>query len=411
MVLREMTVAEIATPLSFTIKAYDSTYNQLYDLATLTVNALNFSLVPYTPETTYIAPMEISDSLWKVNNVGIRRNNDYDNGGTVVDSLVIGSYSAENDLIRVKVNFDTVSGVTYSIRRDSSDLKFWHSATKGGEYAFTNNECALSSDGNIWAEYTGDGNTNYTLTLVARDSTTNTELCTEEMVFRPFNSVTCAFVGENETAGAHEVSPGVNNWVVDQLLNGYDVHVWDDGYDFLYDEYGNNIIGGNMNEDCSNYGEGRAFEEVVNAINNRGVTEVALVGYSHGGGSVYNLAWRMYWDGQDPGILYSPRPDRILNPYTLAFTSYIDAVPNNYSTNGLLGDSVNDRPLGSDFHTNQYQTNSLFISGCSIPESDDNLDRSYLDVTHSNDNLALSIDTNEIVVNFLTDRFRQKVSR
>ena len=409
--LRPMTEAEAASTLTFTIKARDSQYCQLYDLATLTLNAVEFSMVPYTPQTTYIDPMAIPDGLWKVNNVGIRRNTDYDNGGEVNDSLVSGVCVSENDLIQVKLDFDSsVPGVTYSILRDSSDLKFWKGATKaGGEYAFTNNECVLDSSCYVWAEYASSGNATHTLTLVARDSTTGETLYTEEMVFRPFESVTCAFVGEFETAGNVNASPGINGWVVSQLLNGYDVHVWDDGYDFLYDEYGN-IIGGNMNNDCSIFGEGRAFDEVVNAINNRGVTKVAIVGYSHGGGSVYHLAWRMYWDGLDPGFGYTPRPDSITKAYSLVFTSYIDAVPNNYTAQGMLGLSLHSRPLGSAFHTNQFQTNNT-PNGCSIPESDDNLDRTNLGLTHSNENLALSIDTNEVVVNFLTDRFHQKVSR
>ncbi|MDO4588045.1 MAG: hypothetical protein Q4C95_12250 [Planctomycetia bacterium] len=81
---------------------------------------------------------------------------------------------------------------------------------------------------------------------------------------------------------------------------------------------------------------------MVDLTNGCGVTEVALVGYSHGGGSVYNLAWRMYWDGQDPGLFYDPLPDRITKAYTLAFTSYIDAVANTTSADFY---SENRRPL------------------------------------------------------------------
>ncbi len=410
--LRPMTESEAESPLTFTIKACDSEYNQLYDLASLTLSAVEFSMTPYTPQTTYFNPMPIPDNLWKTNKVGIRRNTDRDNGGSDLDSQFTGTCSAENDLIRVKVNFDhTISGITYSICRSNSDLKIWrHSDKSGGEYVFTNNECVLVGGGSIWVEYASSGNQQYTLTLVARDSTTNETLYTEDMIFRPFESVTCAFVGEFEIAGNCEASPGINDWVVSQLLNGYDVHVWDDGFDEFSEA-----------RDCTPYGEGRALDEIANAINNRGVKNVALIGYSHGGGSVYNLSRRMFYDGQtiiDPVLPYFTEgvhaditfADRINKPYTLVFTSYIDAVPNNFTLNGILGASVCTRPLGSAFHTNQYQTRTI-PNGCSIPESDDNLNRSYLHLEHSNTDLTLSIDTNEIVVKFLTTRFQQKVTR
>ncbi|MBQ6158212.1 MAG: cadherin repeat domain-containing protein [Thermoguttaceae bacterium] len=50
-VLRPMTDTERASAQVFTIKAYDSIYNDLYDLATLTIYAMDYGLTPYTPQT------------------------------------------------------------------------------------------------------------------------------------------------------------------------------------------------------------------------------------------------------------------------------------------------------------------------------------------------------------------------
>jgi hypothetical protein len=236
------------------------------------------------------------------------------------------------------------------------------------------------------------GNNKCTLTLSVINTSTG-----KELVYRPFKSITAAFVGENETAGNPVKSPGVNNWVIQELLNGYDVHVYDDGYDM----YGNPTV------DCSKWGEGNALNEVANAINNQGIASIAILGYSHGGGTVYNLAWRMFYDGStsDNPVYRSP-PKKIQKPYNIVFTSYIDAVTNSNSINFF---AENRKPLNTGFHLNQYQLN-ISPHGCSIPSSDDNLNRSGLGVVHSADG-ATSIDENPIVMGLLKERFEQKVVR
>ena len=147
-------------------------------------------------------------------------------------------------------------------------------------------------------------------------------------------------------------------------------------------------------------------EEIIacvssNAVNYQGVSSVALVGYSHGGGTVYNLAYRMYYDGQNGNL------QKITNSYDLDFTSYIDAISNSSNANPLALDEL---PLGTQFHVNQYETNSR-IDGCSIPESDVNIDRTGLDLEHSNDDPTISIDTNVLVQTTLTVYYLTHVER
>jgi hypothetical protein len=230
-------------------------------------------------------------------------------------------------------------------------------------------------------------------------TSTGKELFTEELVYRPFHSFTVAFVGETQQAGDAKNSPAVNTWVIQKLLNGYDVHVWDDGHDWF------------QSDNCDEWGAEPALNEVANAINNQGIASIAILGYSHGGGSTYNLAWRMYYDGKKSNsVFYQNLPRLIFKNYTLTFTSYIDAVPNASSVNGGLGDSLEKPPLGSRFHTNQYETNSWLVQCCSVPGSDDDIDRSSLGVEHSGGG-ELGIDTNSIVQEFLTTRFHQKVKK
>jgi hypothetical protein len=275
----------------------------------------------------------------------------------------------------------------------------WTSSQKGGsQYVISATGTAITSDETLWAEYTNFGESTCTLTLEVIDTTSGNELFTEELIYRPFNSVTIAFVGENQQAGDPSYSPGVNDWVIQELLNGYDVHVYDDGYDL------------STTGDCNKYGEGVAFDEIYNAINNRGVTNVAILGYSHGGGSVYNLAWRMYYDGGTTGNpAYMFPPQKIQNPYNIVFTSYIDAVTNSNSINFY---SEERRPLNSGFHLNQYQTNgwtyqSSYVSGCPTigGTSSNTINIAYTDLLHD------TIDEDLRVHSQLTTYFESIVTR
>ena len=339
-------IAAEASAQNFTIKAYDSVYHELYDLAALTIYALDYGLTPYTPQTRYIDPMPIGEADWKRNGVGIRRNNDHDcstGDNPPPDSVISSANTNEDDLIRVSVNIDSsIPGLTYSVQRSSSALKFWKSYSKsGGEYDFTNNEFTLSQDSDLWTEYTTAGSDNYTLTLVVQETASGMILTTQSMSFRPFNSITCAFVGEFQTPGDDFSESGINSWVVAQLKSGYDIYVWDDGFDETSDP--------DYVPDCASDGSGRAFAEIVNAVENRGITQVAIVGFSRGGGSVYNLSYalsQVVWSGEGR------------NPYIFVFTSYIDAVLNEFVTNTV---PEIRRPMNSLFHLNQYQLNGAWF--------------------------------------------------
>ena len=338
--------------------------------------------MPYTPETKYVKPKEIPKANWQKNDVGIRRNNDYDNGGATRDSEISDTIAEENDLIQTEILVTAVPGVKYVLRNENSDLKFWNSSTKGTEYVFTDGEYELNSSRTMYAEYCGTGDDKFTVTLVAMSEKTGEALFTREIVYRPFNSVTAAFVGENQTAGNATLSPGINNFVIDELLNGYDVHVFDDGHD---------IFGA---DEADEWGRGSAYDMLVNALNNHGQSNVALAGYSHGGGTVYNVAWRLHNNYADTN------GNTVAQPYKLVFTSYIDAIYNDSFFNPT---GEYRRPLGSMFHVNQYQDND-WLSGCPS-DGDDDINRTYLGEGHT------LFSSHPIVLGFLKMRFEQKVER
>src|SRR5262249_48072177 len=119
-------------------------------------------------------------------------------------------------------------------------------------------------------------------------------------------------------------------------------------------------------------------------------------GYSHGGGSTYQLAWRL----QQNTIVGSGITD-ITVPFAIPFTGYIAAIMDG----GPNPVPESRRPPLSLFHCAQYETNNTLWFLNSMPSGgDDDVDRSYLGVKHS------TIDDNAIVLGMLRTRLRQKVA-
>lgn len=95
------------------------------------------------------------------------------------------------------------------------------------------------------------------------------------------------------------------------------------------------------------------YDEIVRAVMTRGVTHVVIIGYSHGGGAVYQLSDRI-------GRNYNPFGAPELTDITTLFdimTVYIDAV-----TQSFTG-AENRRPPASDYHMNLYQRHVGFRGG------------------------------------------------
>ncbi len=80
-----------------------------------------------------------------------------------------------------------------------------------------------------------------------------------------------------------------------------------------------------------------AYNEVVSAVQGRGVSYVAIVGYSHGGGATYVLADRLSQNAPNIGTFF------------VSFTAYIDAVIQN-----AMGPERR-YPTGSTYHVNYWQ--------------------------------------------------------
>ncbi len=111
-------------------------------------------------------------------------------------------------------------------------------------------------------------------------------------------------------------------------------------------------------------GSGAVYDEIVDAVQDRKVNQIAIFGYSHGGGSTYDLSELIETNKEEIGT------------FTIPFTAYTDGVENDSDTDM---DQENHRPRLSGYHANYYQHGMLidaFLDGGPIdaPGADREID-------------------------------------
>jgi hypothetical protein len=136
--------------------------------------------------------------------------------------------------------------------------------------------------------------------------------------FTPFTSIIIGFVGE--FGKRSDPGSGVNQMIRTLRDEGYDAHIFDEG---------------DAPDAPGKGGPIDARDETNAAINGRVVTNVAIFGHSHGGGSTFALSEQLNRQ--------------------LPYTAYIDAIQQ-----PLLNTSPEvRRPIGSQYHENLYQRTGL----------------------------------------------------
>ena len=103
---------------------------------------------------------------------------------------------------------------------------------------------------------------------------------------------------------------------------------------------------------------------ILNQVNKHGVTTIGLYGYSHGGGTVYEVSQ----------LLASAQNNPMNKPFTLAWTAYIDAVD---VRSGPDFRPELHLPVGTNYHYNIYQSKDGFVpdpNGYRIEGADVNID-------------------------------------
>ena len=283
----------------------------------------------------------------------------------------------ENDLVEVELEVDPLPsqpGIQYYLRRNEGNIKVWSNRQMADALLDSGDESLVAitnSVMSVWVECPNGGDDD--LELVAKDAD-GMEICSDKIHFYPFTSVVVIFEGEFGTP-ADPAQTGISHLALSIYESGYDVH--------LYDEP-------DAHENFN--GEEDALLEIANATRDRQVSQVVIMGYSHGGGSTFNVADN--FDG------------------TITMTAYIDAV-----SQPLVNTSRETRfPPGSQFHLNYYQVGvawplndpfyDLGLDGGPVAGAVNiNLDQNGQEETHT------TIDDNQTVFDGICSALFQRVSK
>ena len=238
--------------------------------------------------------------------------------------------AGEDDLIEVRLNVDP-PGAALALRRSDVALRVWTTRNKQGgtEIAFVNDKTGVLPIGGaqsqltLWVEWASPAHGVAELYV----ESPAVSAPKDTLVLHSFRATVLALGGESQVPSD---PPDANHgtFISAQSLyrRGYDVH--------MYDE-----------DNVSADGSGAVFDEAATAVRDRGVDSVAIFGYSHGGGSTYDLA----------DLLDISRP--ALGVFEIEFTSYVDSVSNNSDID--TGQELR-RPPSTAYHLNHYQHGSLF---------------------------------------------------
>lgn len=234
----------------------------------------------------------------------------------------------EDDLIELVVT-RPAADTAFVLERNDTSLSVWKTRRKlpQTEVAFTDTRSTALAFGEahlmtLWVEWTGAAPASPTLSLLALES----HDVVDRIVFHTFTGLVMALGGENQEPD-HPVDMNHGTYRVATAIyeRGWDV--------FMRDE-----------DEVNSHGFGLVYDEVVNAIQNRSVRELAVFGYSHGGGSTYDLC----------ALLDKRRRD--IGTFSVRFTAYVDGIENDRLDDI---DAETKRPPASDFHLNFYQRASF----------------------------------------------------
>ena len=253
--------------------------------------------------------------------------------------------AGEDDLIEILVDVVPV-GAPFRLRRDTSAVRLWNTRNRaaGTEILFSNDVTpALTAGGRrkLWVEWAapvhGLGSLKLEPDVTGSPGGSNGSL--DRLLFHTFQGIVIALGGEGQVPSV-PVDPNHGSFLVG-------VEAYESGFDvFLYDE-----------DNVSASGAGAVYDEVETAIDVRRVSDVAVFGYSHGGGSTYDLSDRL------------DANRATLGPFVIPFTSYVDSVEND---SNFDVDMELRLPPSTQLHVNHYQRGSFidaFLDGGPVPGS------------------------------------------
>lgn len=296
--------------------------------------AADANLIAYRPVTNHInyARYAVSEAVETdpYRGPGIRINGDDDNQNGVADySDASTAAGGDNDLVRVDVQGN---GTSFAVSWNGP-LALWTTPTKSAPIL---NGGLVNANQNLWLEYVSQihsTGTSASLMLTVNDTISQTA-ATDQLVFHSFRSVVIAIGGRDQNPSNFGDSR-LGTFTMGGTLysQGYDVQL------FSHEQVGDN-------------GLGAAYDEVVSAVLKRNADDVAIYGYSWGGGATYNLTVAL-----NANAALAPAG------YRLAYTAYVDA----FRRSSFLGLSAETRkPVATAFHDNFYQRKDWLLKGSSV---------------------------------------------
>ncbi len=203
----------------------------------------------------------------------------------------------------------------------------------------------------VWVEFPGPDHGSSVLEVQARAGGQVLPGAGDQIRFFSFRSIVIALGGEtNKPADPAPAGQGLFDIAIRLYDRAYDVHMYDEDYVSPVPLF---------------LGSGRPYDEVVSAVRYREVTQVAIFGYSHGGGKTYWLANRLTSNAAQIGS------------FTIPYTAYIDAVATDWF---LRETDLPPVPPGSNRQHSNYYQRHLLLRGDSIPTSVPDRDHSATEV-------------------------------
>ena len=351
--------------------------------------APSVALTGYRQQTaTYGNPFlrrAIPEAQEETPGAGARINGDDDNGNTTPDRNE-APVTAENDLIEVTLAADMPPpwGVEYVLVRTNPNVRVWSSATKAADLLPSGDVLALDLPPGgqvqtVWIENPLGGAAD--VRLAARAVSSQVEVAADTLHVFPFTSIVIALGGEGQAPDEPLLEPtnhGMFKLALDLYGLGYDVHMYDEDV-------------------VNNVGAGAAYNEVVSAVQKRGIGSISIYGYSHGGGSTVDLAQRLDTNRATIGT------------FAIPYTAYVDGIENDSDID--LGVET-QRPPSTLYHANYYHSvNCGFPPLCGGPTTGGDLNVNVNGTTWGAGLTHFTVDDAPMVLQGIMDAIILRVPR
>ena len=302
--------------------------------------------------------------------VGIRFNGDDDDNDGRADYQDNNGVANEDDLIRIDLNFGVQqppAGIDYYVKRNADVLQVWTGPTKPGNGLFGNNvnevkiHFGQGGTTTLWVEWRGDQQqpVNAVLTFEARNANGQVVGQADSLTFYRFQTTVIVIGGRGQQPTLDPEAAARRGHGIFRLAR----RLYDEGYDVhVFGQHEQSSAGG------ADRARGLAYNTARLAVDRHRVDNIVAMGFSWGGGAVFNLTQRL--DDARNGRIAN---ERIARPFQIPFTAYIDAIQH-----GRVAPAETRLPVNSQHHVNYYQQidNGIFVTirGAPVPGAAQNID-------------------------------------